>query len=196
MTRSCGSVIVAVLALLAVTRPASAQDHATMDHSAMNGGASAPLPTLPGQDAYGAIAEVVRLMQSDSSTDWSKANLEALRAHLVDMNAVTLRSVVHQSRVPAGLRMVVTGDSATAEAIRRMTTSHAASLSALGLVAVSAPIPNGARFTVTAANASDTALISQVRGLGFAGLMTLGNHHAAHHLAIARGVAIPGHAAD
>ena len=181
----------AFLALLSLAATARAQDHSMMDHSAMRAGAT--LPTLPGQDAYGAIAEVVRLLQADSTTDWSKVNVEALRAHLVDMNAVTLRSVVRQTRVPAGLEMIVTGDSATADAIRRMTTSHGAALRALGLLAVSTPVASGARFTVTAVDANDAKLVAQVRGLGFAGLMTLGNHHAVHHLAIARGTGASGH---
>jgi hypothetical protein len=62
-----------------------------------------------------------------------------------------------------------------------------------GLVGVSAPIKGGSRFTVTVADTTDRALLAQVRGLGFAGLMTLGNHHAAHHLALARGEVVPGH---
>jgi hypothetical protein len=185
---------VVALAALAMSVSAGAQDHSAMDHSMMHGTTSAGLPTLPGQDAYGAIAEVVRLLQADPSTDWSKVNIEALRQHLIDMNDVTLRSRVTQTNVPAGLKMVVTGEGRTEAAIRRMTTSHGASLASLGLTAVSTPAPGGAIFTVTATDTTNTALIAQLRGLGFAGIMTLGNHHAPHHLAIAAGQAIPGHA--
>lgn len=183
----------AIVAILAITHPAHAQDHATMDHSKMHVAAGTRLPTSPGQDAYGAISEVVRLLQSDSTTDWSKVNLEALRQHLIDMNGVTLQSSVRQTRIPGGIEMLVTGAPSIQGAIRRMTASHGAALRAHGLVGVSTPVGGGARFTVTVVDSTDEVLLAQVRALGFAGLMTLGNHHAAHHLAIARGQASPGH---
>jgi hypothetical protein len=186
---------VAVVTLV-IAHSASAQNHATMDHSAMHGGSAPSLPTLAGQDAYGAISEVVQLLRADSTTDWSKVNIEALRQHLIDMNAVTLRSSVRQTRIPGGLRMIVTGDPSIQDAIRRMTTSHGMALRAVGLVGVSTPVEGGSRFTVTLADTTNVALLAQVRGLGFAGLMTLGNHHATHHLAIARGQTVPGHSMD
>jgi hypothetical protein len=43
-------------------------------------------PTFPGQDAFGAIAEVVQLLDADPQTDWSRVDLERLRQHLIDMN--------------------------------------------------------------------------------------------------------------
>jgi hypothetical protein len=184
------------VAMLAITRPVCAQDHATMDHSRMKSVGDSLTPTLPGQDAYGAISEVVRLLQSDPTTDWSKVNIEALRQHLIDMNSVTLRSSVRQTIVPGGIQMLVTGDPSVQGAIRRMTVAHGMSLRALGLVGVSTPVVGGASFTVTATDTTNNALLAQVRGLGFAGLMTLGNHHAAHHLAIARGQSMSGHAMD
>lgn len=183
----------ATVALLAAAQPIRAQDHAGMDHTRMSSAGDTLSPTLPGQDAYGAISEVVRLLQADPATDWSRVDIEALRRHLIDMNGVTLRSSVLQTVVPGGLQMIVTGDSTVQDAIRRMTTSHGTALRAVGLVGVSTPVEGGARFIVTVADTTDTALLAQVRGLGFAGLMTVGNHHAAHHLAIARGQAIADH---
>ena len=47
------------------------------------------VPTMPGQDAFGAIQEIVRILEADPKTDWSKVNLEALRQHLIDMKDVT-----------------------------------------------------------------------------------------------------------
>jgi hypothetical protein len=183
----------AAVVMLAIAQPARAQDHSTMDHSRMRAAGDTLVPTLPGQDAYGAISEVVRLLQADPTTDWSKVNIEALRQHLIDMNGVTLQSSVRQTTVPGGLRMIVTGSPSIQDAIRRMTTSHGAALRALGLIGISTPVNGGSRFTVTVADSTNRALLAQVRALGFAGLMTLGNHHAAHHLAIARGQAVPGH---
>ena len=194
MRRFCCLTVIA----LTVAQPLRAQehatmDHATMDHSKMTSSRDSLIPTLPGQDAYGAISEVVRLLQNDPATDWSKVNLEALRQHLIDTNSVTLRSSVRQEIISGGIEMTVTGDPSVQEAVRRMTTAHASALRALGLVAVSTPVAGGSRFTVTVADTTNAAMIAQVRGLGFAGLMSLGNHHAMHHLAIASGKPVSGH---
>ena len=54
--------------------------------------AASTTPTLPSQDAFGAIQEIVRTLDADPNTDWSKVDLEALRQHLIDMNEVTLRA--------------------------------------------------------------------------------------------------------
>ena len=40
----------------------------------MHGG-EAVIPTMPGQDAFGAIQEIVRILEADPRTDWSKINL-------------------------------------------------------------------------------------------------------------------------
>ncbi len=53
---------------------------ARMHGQQMRGG----VPVLPGQDAFGAIQEIVRVLESDPKTDWSKVDLEALRQHLGD----------------------------------------------------------------------------------------------------------------
>ena len=34
------------------------------------------MPTLPGQDAFGAIQEIVGKLDADPNTDWSKVDLE------------------------------------------------------------------------------------------------------------------------
>jgi hypothetical protein len=52
---------------------------------------------------------------------------------------------------------------------------------------VSTPIPGGVRLTVTVRTPGDARAVARVRGLGFAGLLVIGSHHAPHHLALARG---------
>ena len=159
--------------------------HVHTDGMTMAAGA---MPTQPGQDAYAAIAEIVRILQADSTTDWTKVNIEALREHLVDMNRVTLASSVRQTEIPGGLQMDVTGDAATAAAIRRMIHEHAAVLDQMpDYSAETREIPGGVRFTVVARHADDARQVAMIRGLGFSGLLTVGAHHAAHHLALARG---------
>jgi hypothetical protein len=173
-------------------------DHANMDHAAHLAAmkecdTSLPtLPALPGQAAFGAIAEVVRLLEADSTTDWTRVNVEALRQHLIDMDEVTMHAVVASHNVPGGIEMEVTGNGRTVDAIRRMSINHMRMLDQGTMYhTAAAEISNGARITVTAKHDSDARTIAQIRGLGFAGLMTEGDHHAAHHLALARGDADP-----
>jgi hypothetical protein len=156
--------------------------------------AGAQTPTQAGQDAYAAIAEVVRILEADAGTDWSKVNLEALRQHLVDMNQVTLRAVSRATNVPGGARFEVTGQGTTAESIRRMLGAHAPMLDQMTEYrATSENIPGGVRLTVLAEGTGDTATESWIRGLGFIGLLTVGAHHAVHHLALARGESMAHH---
>lgn len=65
--------------------------HGNMAQHGMMGmqGVQTQQPTLPGQDAFGTIQEIVQILQSDPTTDWSKVNISALRQHLIDMNEVT-----------------------------------------------------------------------------------------------------------
>jgi hypothetical protein len=64
-----------------------------------------PIPTMPGQAAFGAIQEIVRLLEADPNTDWSKVDLEALRQHLIDMNDVTLKANARRNRSTAVWRL-------------------------------------------------------------------------------------------
>ena len=151
-------------------------------------------PTMPGQDAFGAIAEVVRILEADPATDWSKVDIERLRQHLIDMNEVVLRAVVRQTPVPDGLAMEITGTGRTEQAIRTMVVPHAVELDRMPeWSARTEPIPNGVRLTVIAKKTDDAKLVARIRALGFAGLITEGAHHQPHHLAIAKGEAMAGH---
>jgi hypothetical protein len=145
-------------------------------------------PRLPGQDAFGAIAEIVQLLDAAPDTDWSKVDLERLRQHLIDMNEVVLRAEVKPTQVPGGLTMEITGSGRTERAIQAMVIPHAAELDRMPLYAARAePMPGGVRLTVTSKTPADARAVARVRGLGFIGLLTAGAHHGPHHLAMARG---------
>ena len=161
----------------------------TMD--GMAGGA----PTMAGQDAFGAIAEIVRILDADPATDWTRVDLERLRQHLIDMNEVVLHSLVRQTPIAGGLAMEISGSGRTEQAIRAMVVPHAAELDRMPeWSATTVIIPGGVRLTVVTRSPDDAKRIARIRGLGFAGLMTEGAHHQAHHLAMARGDAHAGHA--
>jgi hypothetical protein len=143
------------------------------------------VPVEPGQDAFGAIQEIVRILEVDPATDWSKVDVDALRAHLIDMNEVTLHAKVERKPIEGGLRMEITGDGRTVGAIQRMVPAHAAQIDGMqGWTVVAESSRAGIVLTVTAADPVQTA---KIRGLGFLGIMSLGAHHQRHHLAMAKG---------
>ena len=157
-------------------------------------GQGAAVPALSGQDAFGAIQEVVRILEADPATDWNKVNLERLRQHLIDMNEVTLRSEVKAVTVPGGLTMDVTGSGRVEEAIRGMVVPHANELDQMTeWSARTERISGGLRLTVVAKNPDDIRTVARIRGLGFIGLLVQGAHHQPHHLAMARGDTTTGH---
>ena len=164
------------------------------EHMRMMRGMAGAGPTMPGQDAFGAIAEIVRILEADPATDWSKVDMERLRQHLIDMNEVVLHSAVKQTPIAGGLAMEISGSGRTEQAIRAMVVPHAAELNRMPeWSATAAVIPGGVRLTVVAKRPDDTKLLGRIRGLGFAGLMTQGAHHQPHHLAMAKGEAMAGH---
>ncbi len=183
--------------------PGQAHDHGAMpspgsathaQHMQAMHGMAGGTPTMPGQDAFGAIAEIVRILEADPATDWTKVDVERLRQHLIDMNEVVLRSVVRQTPVPGGLAMEITGTGRTEQAIQAMIVPHAIELDRMGEWSARAEtLPGGVRLTVVAKRPDDAKLIARIRGLGFAGLITEGAHHQPHHLAMAKGEALAGH---
>ncbi len=154
----------------------------------------APKATEPGQAAFAAITEIVKILEADPTTDWAKVDLEALRLHLMDMDDLTLRAAVSATPIAGGLMVTVTGTGRVAEAIQRMVTAHAPMLERAGpWRAVVTPVDGGVRWSVTAREASDLATQTRIRGLGFIGLMVQGAHHTEHHLLIAKGAGDAAH---
>jgi hypothetical protein len=141
-------------------------------------------PSLPGQDAFGAIQEVVHLLEADPTTDWSKVNIGALREHLIDMNEVTLHAVAEEKSLDNGVEIIVTGEGRTADAIKRMVPAHARALSATGWNAKTEDLPNGVKLVVVS---DDPAQATKLKALGFMGIMVQGSHHQMHHLMMAKG---------
>jgi hypothetical protein len=164
---------------------AGAQKHRAKRQVARTQAAEGAGTTMPGQDAFGAIAEVVRTLEADPNTDWSKVDLEALRRHLIDMNEVTLNAVAAAKPIDGGLKITVTGTGRTVGAIQRMVTAHAKEIDGLNDWSVKTQsLANGTLLQVTS---SDENEVKHIRGLGFIGIMVTGSHHPMHHLAMAKG---------
>jgi hypothetical protein len=162
----------------------------TQGQSGMHGGmhgqqfGAAGVPTMPGQDAFGAIQEVVQMLESDPATDWSKVNIAALREHLIDMNEVTLHAATAERMLNNGIEITVTGEGGTLAAIKRMVPAHVRELANIGWNAKAEELPNGVKLTVTA---SETQPLAKLKALGFVGMMVEGGHHQPHHLMMAKG---------
>ena len=195
----------AAIAMLASTAVGAAETSPPMDmhqrHMMMMQGSGAAhssgahgsggAPTMSGQDAFGTIQEIVRILEADPATDWSKVDLEALRRHLIDMNEVTLNAAATSKSIDNGIEIVVTGDGRTVGSIQRMVGAHAREIDGTnGWSARAEIIAKGARLTVTS---TDPKEVQHIRGRGFIGILVEGSHHQHHHLAIARGEAIHAH---
>lgn len=153
--------------------------------SGMHGQRSdAGAPTMPGQEAFGTIQEVVQILEADPKTDWSKVNIGVLREHLIDMDDVTLRAAAVERMLDNGIEIAVTGEGRTLAAIKRMVPAHVRELAAHGWNAKSEELPNGVKLTVIA---SDAVPLVKLKALGFMGLMVQGSHHQPHHLMMAKG---------
>ena len=180
---------------LAAAGPAPAPDM-TMHGMRMNeapmpmgnapaGRAGPMVPTEPGQGAFGALQQIVQILEADPHTDWSKVNLDALRAHLIDMDRVTLDAHAVVRHIPGGNRITVTGTGRTLVAIQRLLPEEAMHLNGMhGWHLAATRIRDGVILTVTT---RDPKRVAMIRGLGFAGILASGDFHPRHHLEIARG---------
>lgn len=179
--------------------PASVQQHGTpamaqhdpammkqmMQHHGAMKAMMSGVPSEAGQGAFAAVQEIVRMLEADPNTDWTKVDLATLRQHLIDMNEVVLKAAAAQHSVEGGVEIAVTGSGRTLEAIRRMIPAQVQELNGMhGWVAKTAPLADGVTLTVTTADPKDVA---HIRGLGFIGLLASGGHHQLHHLAMAKG---------
>ena len=95
---------VGTTAVLAASAVVFAQDRSHIDHAHHILGVEGVIATLPGQDAFGAIQEIVGILEADPRTDWSKINLAALREHLIDMSEVTLKATSVETKIDRGCK--------------------------------------------------------------------------------------------
>jgi NAD(P)H-dependent flavin oxidoreductase YrpB (nitropropane dioxygenase family) len=155
-----------------------------LDHAQHMLGLEAAIPTMPGQEAFGTIQEIVQILEADPTTDWSKVNIAALREHLIDMDEVTMRAAANERALVNGVEIVVTGKGRTLEAIKRMLPAHAHELGTIGWNARTENLPNGIKLVVTSIDAKQ---VTKLKALGFMGVMVQGAHHQIHHLLMAKG---------
>jgi hypothetical protein len=180
------NIFVLAAGLLLLSGTARAQPHGQVHSPTMTHPTPHPAqPSEPGQSAFAAIQEIVAILEADPATDWAKVDIEALRQHLIDMNAVTLNAEVVAEPIDGGARFQVGGTDRVRGSIRRMVMAHAATMNGVGGWMFKAEETSaGAVLTVTVSNPAEVA---KVRALGFIGVLTHGMHHQAHHQMIASG---------
>lgn len=180
----------AALQLLPGAVHVQAQDH---DHAEMSAPASVTATAPAGQAAFEAITDVVRRLEVDPDTDWTTVDIEALRLHLIDMDRVFTEAGVETTTISGGARFLVRGTGDVVGSIQRMAGAHARALeNSEQFRAVVETTGDGVTMDVTAADGLQET-VAKIRGLGFAGLLTLDDHHAPHHWMMATGSAPPGH---
>lgn len=176
--------IVATGAILAGGGLSRAANTEHLDHAQHMQGIEAAKPTMPGQEVFGTIQEIVQILEADPTTDWSKVNIAALREHLIDMDEVTMRAAARERALDNGVEISVTGEGRTLDAIKRMLPAHANELGAIGWSARTESLPNGIKLVVTSRDPKDAI---KLKALGFMGIMVQGAHHQIHHLMMAKG---------
>lgn len=177
--------LAAISVALLIVGPAMSQQ---MDHDAhMQSPENSIIPLEPGQDAFAAIAEIVAILRTDPETDWGRVSINALRAHLVDMNELVLGAVVETRPHPDGLTMRVLLEGPAGDAASRMVPAHGPVLAAETGWASEVDVGTESLVWTVADLTGDR--IAEIQALDFFGLMATGDHHRAHHIAIARGVA-------
>lgn len=176
------------LGLSSMPAVARQHDHARMhgaNHGDPTGSSGATELSSGGEAIFEALAEVVAVLESDPTTDWSAVDIDALRAHLLDMTALFQRAEASTEEIPGGARFRITGPPDALTAAGRMGPAHARMLESEHRWSVSTTVGDDA--VVLEVTGPDQAAADRIRGLGFFGLMSSGSHHRPHHLAIARG---------
>lgn len=167
-----------LIAVLGLSVPLMAEEAGSEHnlHMKHESGGKESMPVESGQSAFAAIQEIVGKLEADPKTDWSKVNIESLRQHLIDMENVTLRSIVSTNIIEGGAQFMVSSpDPAVRSSIRRMLSAHSNSVvSTQQMHLAVAKIPDGVSLTATGEEA-------KIRGIGFLGILSLGMHHQTHH---------------
>ncbi|MGB3243072.1 MAG: hypothetical protein WBB25_00945 [Sulfitobacter sp.] len=172
-----------VARLLAILLVAGLPLAVTAQHQHTQMPQTADFPSEPGQGAFAALAEIAKLLNEDPTTDWEKVDMDALRVHLVDMSQLVLSSEVVQTAVPDGIRINIDLGRPENAAAGRMVPAHAPVLAA-ETSWDSDVTAQGDTLIWTVTSPEEQA---RINALGFYGLMATGDHHRAHHLALARG---------
>lgn len=178
-------VLICMLISPALAEDAPANSHQHKPGMQHGNTLSKALPLETGQSAFAAIQEIVAKLDADAATDWNNVNIEALRQHLIDMNAVTLSASVQTESLTDGRKFIVSGEAKVVTSIQRMLAGHVATMNGMdGWAFTYENTSDGGALVVKPPKAAD---LTKLDGLGFIGILTKGLHHQEHHWMIAKG---------
>lgn len=192
-------VVVVAISVYALTETQAGSDKTDINESTMNSHnehdmnnnneeqlENQEVPTMPGQEAFGTIQEIINILENDANTDWSKVNIPGLKEHLIDMNELTLYADAKEIELENGLEMNVSGKDRTIDAIQRMVPTHVEmTLNDVKKWDVKVKqTDDGVTLTATSEHPKEA---ERIKGLGFIGLMATGANHPSHHLMMAKG---------
>ncbi len=161
--------------------------HHKTQHSMHQSQSVSEVLTESGTDMFATIQEVIQKLSADPNTNWSKVNLETLRQHLRDMFEFSYNvDVLSQQAIERGVKIRVKPVNVRAEkALDKVLSAHPMMLKMeTGWAMQSTKIGGEYQIIVTTAKPSE---IDKIRGLGYIGLLAIGNHHQPHHWAMAKG---------
>lgn len=159
--------------------------HGMSEHSKV-----ALLPKEAGNDAFGTIQEIIKILQRDNQLDWRTVNLEALRAHLIEMQDMTLNvEVIAQTPINNGFVTLIKPTTERARtSMQKVFVVHPKMLVQENGYSMTVITKNNHFKVTVTVETTDRQAIAKLQGLGYIGVMALGDHHQAHHLAIAKGL--------
>ena len=178
-----------VAMIMAMPMASAHMHHANMNHAAMMGNNTATTPvvlTESGTDPFATLQEVVTALEANPDTNWEKVNIEALRLHLVEMQDMTINVDVKHQYIDNGFQAVVTPTTNRAvKSLTRVLSGHPAQMKAETGWDMQVS-NNDDIFTLTVVS-KKAHEVAKIRGLGYIGVMSYGNHHQPHHWAMASG---------
>jgi hypothetical protein len=178
-----------VAMIMAMSMASAHMHHANMNHAAMMGNNTATTPvvlTESGTDPFATLQEVITALEANPGTNWEKVNIEALRLHLVEMQDMTINVDVKHQYIDNGFQAVVTPTTNRAvKSLTRVLSGHPAQMKAETGWDMQVS-NNDDIFTLTVVS-KKAHEVAKIRGLGYIGVMSYGNHHQPHHWAMASG---------
>jgi len=158
----------------------------TFQLNAQNNHKPAPI-SMPGNEIFGTIQEVISKLEADPATDWSNVDLESLRQHLLDMKAFTEEvSIISKEPFENGVKIKVKPETKrVSEALKRVFKMHPAMLKKEKGWEMKAK-EEDEEWTIIVTT-TKTSEVDKIRALGYIGILTEGAHHQLHHWMIATG---------
>lgn len=175
-----------LVCLLNSTISTAEDSHQTMhqQHMQMQMDSKTSSLTEAGNDVFSTIQEVIKQLENNPDTDWSKVNIEALRQHLLDMNDMALNvEVINQKPLENGLTVTLQTQTPRAEKtmakVFKVHPMHLKRETGWDMQVVQ----NNQQFIVTTTT-KDLTQVKKIIALSYIGLMAYGNHHQPHHWGI------------